>query len=74
MDISKSYDLKWCDNCINCKHCTLCENCENCEYCIYCTELKNRRFMIHNKPVSLEEFDKFCKERDNLLDKFALRF
>ncbi|MFA6520796.1 MAG: hypothetical protein WCT53_00190 [Candidatus Gracilibacteria bacterium] len=76
-DFDFTYDSKFCyqtirvhngTNCWfsqkleNCSDNLFCYDMKNCHSCIFCTNLRNQNYMILNKKVTQEEFEKFKSE------------
>ncbi|HBB02500.1 MAG: hypothetical protein US89_C0004G0112 [Candidatus Peregrinibacteria bacterium GW2011_GWF2_38_29] len=64
------FDAKRCNNChfsqkiSGCSNLLFCYDMKNCHDCIGCANLRNKKYYIHNKEATKEEYEKIIKKMD----------
>ena len=48
----------FCLRCFGCVDCEGCTDCNDCEFCVNCEGLQGAKYMINNRPATLEELEK----------------
>jgi len=62
ISIKKSRNLFYSQNCEECSHSAFLYNCIGCHHCICCVNQANKSYLVYNKSVSKEEFQKIWEE------------
>ena len=58
VDCVRCYHLLWSENCNNCSDSAFLKNCIGCKHCLLCSNLVQKEYHIHNRPVSRKAFER----------------
>ena len=57
VDCLKCYNGHFLQDCSNCRDSAFLKNCIGCSHCLMCSNLQNKEYHLHNRPVSKETFE-----------------
>ncbi len=63
-NVSKGYNLKFCENCEDCSDSAFLYDCKGCRNCFMCSNLRNKLYHFKNKKFSKEEYEKKIAQYD----------
>ena len=69
-DSSGCYGVKFGQNCNKCSNSWFLYECENCRFCFGCANLVNQQYVVYNRQVSKDEYDRFIQEFLSSPEKF----
>lgn len=58
IDCVQCYASAFLQDCSTCSDSAFLKNCIGCKHCLMCSNLRNKEYMVENKPVSPEEFQR----------------
>jgi len=67
IDCMKCYHCQYCQDCESSSHCFLSSDLKSCKNCFGCTGLRHKENYIFNQKVSLEEFNNFVDQIQDIL-------
>ncbi|MSR86827.1 hypothetical protein EXS70_01490 [Candidatus Peribacteria bacterium] len=59
IDCQQCYSSSFLQDCVNCTDCLFLKNCTSCRNCLMSSNLVNREYVVENRQVTKEEFDRF---------------
>ncbi|MDD5469670.1 MAG: hypothetical protein PHO92_02620 [Candidatus Peribacteraceae bacterium] len=58
IDCLQCYGSSFLQDCVNCADSMFLKNCTGCKHCLYCMNQKNKEYLVENRQVSKEEFER----------------
>jgi hypothetical protein len=66
-----SYGCFWCYKMNNSRNCYFSVDLDNCDHCLFCHNLRDKKYYIHNKEYSKEEYETYLKDIKNKIASYS---